>query len=795
MRAFSGLTRVRLGQKVAYPGLQHFRQLATVGNVSSRARLSRFEQDQYIDYADIVNKIRLGRRVAGRPLTYAEKILLAYTDNVEDEPLQRGKTQLKLRPRRIACQDATAQMALIQFLSAGLDSAAVPTTIHCDHLIVGKSGQDEDLPNALGAHKEVYEFMSSAAKRFNMGFWKPGAGIIHQTVLENYAFPGGMMVGTDSHTPNAGGMGMIAIGVGGADAVDVMAGLPFEMKAPHVIGVRLSGQLSGWATPKDVINELASILTVKGGTGSIVEFFGDGVQTLSATGMTSITNMGAETGATTSIFPYSEAMSSYLEATGRHEIADAVKLAAPELQADQGAEYDRIIDIDLSSLEPRINGPFTPDLSTPISKFSEAVSRESWPRNLTAGLIGSCTNSSFQDMSRAAAIARQALDAGLKPEMPLLISPGSEKTRQTLQDSGVLAVFKELESILLTNACGPCCGSWDRQDMKKGTQNSIITSYNRNFTGRLDGNPATHIFLASPEMVMAKIFSDDLGFNPVADTITTDDGKEFKFELPTGDALPLNGFSDADYVYTSPPSTGRESVEVQIADSSERLQRLSPFPPGLTSDPENCVILIKAQGKCTTDHITPAGPWFRFRGHLDNISNNTLIGAVNAENGKVNTVTNWLTGESGAVPQTARAYKQASQPWVVIGDHNYGEGSSREHAALQPRHLGCVAIIARSFARIHETNLKKQGVLALTFSNEEDYSRINSSDRISIHGVADLEPGKTLALRVIPTNGEGQEWTTQVRHTMTLEEIEYFRAGSALNLMANRKRSAQAQPL
>lgn len=558
----------------------------------------------------------------------------------------------------------------------------------------------------------------------------------------------------------------------------------------------------------DVINKLASILTVKGGTGSIVEFFGSGVQTLSATGMASITNMGAETGATTSIFPYSDAMSSYLRATGRHDIADAVKFAAPELQADQGAEYDRIIDIDLSSLEPHINGPFTPDLSTPVSKFSDAVSRESWPRKLTAGLIGSCTNSSFQDMTRAAAIARQALDAGLKPKMPLLISPGSEKTRQTLKESGVLDVFEELESILLTNACGPCCGSWDRQDMEKvskarkvplnisncaqRTQNSIITSYNRNFTGRLDGNPATHIFLASPEMVMAKIFSDELGFNPVTDTITTEDGNKFKFELPTGDTLPPNGFSDADYVYTAPPSAGRESIQVQISDSSERLQRLSLFSPGPTSDPENCVILIKAQGKCTTDHITPAGPWFRFRGHLDNISNNTLIGALNAENGKVNSVTNWLTGESGAVPQTARAYKQVSQPWVVIGDHNYGEGSSREHAALQPRHLGCVAIIAKSFARIHETNLKKQGVLALTFSNEEDYNRVNSCDRISIHGVADLEPGKTLTLRVVPRTGKGEEWTTQVRHTMSLEEIEYFRAGSALNLMANRKKSTQS---
>ncbi|KAF7558127.1 hypothetical protein G7Z17_g148 [Cylindrodendrum hubeiense] len=721
-----------------------------------------------------------------RPLSYAEKILFAYADNFGEEDFQRGKTQLKLRPQRIACQDATAQMALIQFMSAGLDSTAVPTTIHCDHLIVSKDGQDEDLPKALGAHSEVYDFMSSAAKRFNMGFWKPGAGIIHQTVLENYAFPGGLMVGTDSHTPNAGGLGMMAIGVGGADAVDVMAGLHFELTAPKIIGVRLTGKLTGWATPKDVINHLAGILTVKGGTGSIVEFFGPGTETLSSTGMATVCNMGAETGATTSIFPYSEAMGRYLEATNRPDIAQAVRFASYELRADPGVEYDRLVEIDLSSLEPRINGPFTPDLSTPVSQFAEAVSRESWPRNLTAGLIGSCTNSSFEDLIRAAAVAKQALDAGLSPKMPLLLSPGSEQTRQTLQNSGALDTFAKLQSTLLTNACGPCCGSWDRQDMKKGSENSIITSYNRNFTSRLDGNPATNIFLASPEIVMAKIFSDDLAFDPTKDRLLTPSGEQFKFEPPVRDSLPSNGYANTDHVYTAPPSSGRESVEIQISETSERLQRLSPFPRWSGLDHEDNVILIKAKGKCTTDHITPAGPWFRFRGHLENISNNTLIGAVNAENGKVNIVRNWLTGEESDVPGTAKSYKKLGQPWVVIGDHNYGEGSSREHAALQPRYLGCVAIIAKSFARIHETNLKKQGLLGLTFIREDDYDRIKSSDRVSVVGLKDLAVGKSITLRITSAI-DNETWATEVSHTMTKEQIEYFKAGSALNLMAERK--------
>ncbi|KAH6683518.1 putative aconitase [Plectosphaerella plurivora] len=757
----------------------HQRSLAT-------APLSRFEPNHTIDYGEFSRKVNLARAFNDRALTYAEKVLAAHLDDIEAAKLDRERSHLLLRPRRIACQDATAQMAIIQFMSAGLDSTAVPTTIHCDHLIVGKDGQDADLAQALDVHSEVYDFLSSAAKRYGMGFWKPGAGIIHQTVLENYAFPGGMMVGTDSHTPNAGGMAMLAIGVGGADAVDVMAGLPLELTAPGIIGVRLTGQLSGWATPKDIINRLAAILTVKGGTGNIIEFFGPGVETLSATGMATVANMGAETGATTSIFPCTDAMLDYLESTNRHGIAQAARLSASELRADPGAEYDRIIELDLSSLEPHINGPFTPDLSTGISIFSEVASKEAWPK-LTAGLIGSCTNSSFQDMTRAAGLARQALDAGLKPKMPLLVSPGSEQTRKILEETGCLEVFEELGSTLLTNACGPCCGSWDRRDMEKGTENSIITTYNRNFTGRLDGNPATHIFLASPEMVMAKIFSEDLGFNPVTDSLSTPEGSTFRFQPPTGDTLPATGYANADYVYTPPPASGREHIEVEISPTSERLQRLQPFPAGPTSDPESCVILIKTQGKCTTDHITPAGPWFRYRGHLSNIANNTLIGAVNAECGKINSVTNRLTGLDGDTPGTARAYKEAGQPWVVIADHNYGEGSSREHAALQPRFLGCVAIVAKSFARIHQTNLKRQGVLALTFVREEDYDRIDSSDRIGVVGVTEVRPGENLRLSVTPVDGRGEAWAAEVRHTMTEEQIEYFKAGSALNLMAKRK--------
>ncbi|GKZ23454.1 hypothetical protein AbraIFM66951_008488 [Aspergillus brasiliensis] len=724
-------------------------------------------------------------REYNRPLTYAEKVLYSHLDTSFDERIERGKTQLKLRPQRIACQDATAQMALIQFMSAGLDTAAVPTTVHCDHLIVSRDGETQDLARAFDTHKEVYEFLETACQKYNMGFWKPGAGIIHQIVLENYAFPGGMMIGTDSHTPNAGGLGMIAIGVGGADAVDVMAGLPLELQAPKVLGVHLTGRLSGWASPKDIINAVAGTLSVKGGTGSIIEYFGPGTQTLSATGMATVCNMGAETGATTSIFPYAPQMADYLRANHRHEMADAVQSIVPELQADQGAEYDQVIELDLSTLEPRINGPFTPDLSTPVSRFGEAAAEHQWPGDLTAALIGSCTNSSFEDMGRAASLAQQALDAGLELKMPLLVSPGSVQTRETLQDAGILPVFERLGATMLPNACGACCGSWERVDMPKGTPNSIITSYNRNFSGRLDSNPETNVFLASPELVIAKAFSRELSFNPTTDTLATPSGKPFHFLPPASASLPSKGYyylsSDSAY---SPPPANRDNISVKIHPSSTRLQKLPPFPPWPGHDFHNCLILIKTAGKCTTDHITPAGPWFRYRGHLENISNNTLIGATNAENGKVNSIRNQLTKQDGQeVPATARHYKQHGVPWVVIADHNYGEGSSREHAALQPRYLGGVAIIAKSFARIHEANLKKQGLLALTFENEADYDRIRAEDRVSILGLGEGEfvPGGTLRLVV-----NGGQWEAVLRHSFTEEQIGYFRKGSALNVMAGK---------
>ncbi|KAL2843818.1 putative aconitase [Aspergillus pseudodeflectus] len=754
------------------------------------AALSRFEPATRVDFSKFSSKIGSLRERLKRPLTYAEKVLYSHLDDEFDEHIARGQTQLRLRPVRVACQDATAQMGLIQFMSAGLDTAAVPTTVHCDHLIVSRDGEEADLLRALETHREVYDFMESACQKYKMGFWRPGAGIIHQIVLENYAYPAGMMVGTDSHTPNAGGMGMIAIGVGGADAVDVMAGLPLELTAPRILGVRLHGALSGWASPKDIINKITGMISVKGGTGSIIEYFGPGTQTLSATGMATVCNMGAETGATTSIFPYTASMTEYLRANRRPDMAAAVETIAHELQHDEGAEYDQIIDIDLASLEPHINGPFTPDLSTPISRFESAVKENEWPSTLTAGLIGSCTNSSFQDLSRAASLAQQALDAGMEPKMPLLLSPGSLQTRKTLEEAGIMQAFEEAGATMLPNACGPCCGSWDRTDMQKGTKNSIITSYNRNFSGRLDSNPATNIFLASPEVVMAKVFSPDLAFDPIHDTLTTPSGDEFKFQPPTGDALPSRGYQGSDQAYVPPPAddSERSKLDVSISPQSQRLQKLSPFPPWNGHDLEECLILIKTAGKCTTDHITPAGPWFRFRGHLENISNNTLIGAVNAETANVNKVRNQLSQQDGDVPGTARYYRSQGRPWVVVADHNYGEGSSREHAALQPRYLGGVAIIAKSFARIHEANLKKQGMLAVTFAEEADYDRIRASDRISIMDLTAFAPGKPLTMRVQTDSGE--DWEAPLMHTFTQEQIEYFKAGSALNVMAKRRNEA-----
>ncbi|KAL1624240.1 hypothetical protein SLS56_007942 [Neofusicoccum ribis] len=683
------------------------------------------------------------------------------------------RSYLKLRPTRIACQDATAQMALIQFMSANLDTVAVPTTVHCDHLVVAKEGNEPDLAMANSTNLEEYDFLQKVCKRYGAGFWRPGAGIIHQIVLENYAYPGGLMIGT-------GGLGMAAIGVGGADAVDVMAGLAWELKTPKVIGVNLTGKLSGWASPKDVILKLAGDLTVKGATGAIIEYFGDGVHSLSATGMATICNMGAETGATTSIFPYTSSMAAYLDATDRSYLKSEADHWTQNLSADVGAEYDQVININLSELEPFINGPATPDLATPTSAFKKEVERNTWPKRVSAGLIGSCTNSSFEDMSRAAALAKQAIDAGLKPKAPLYLSPGSEQTRATLEDSGVLSIFEDAGATLLANACGPCCCSWDRQDMEKGVENSIVTSYNRNFTGRLDSNPATSIFLASPETVIAKAFAGTLDFDPATDSMNTTDGP-FTFQPPRAGILPSKGYISADHVYSAPPSD-RSSVTVDVSLTSDRIQRLEPFKPWNGKDLVDLPILIKVEGKCTTDHITPAGPWFRYRGHLENISNNTLIGAVNAANKKVNQVKNVFTGEISGVPDTAKDYKQRNQQWVVIADHNYGEGSSREHAALQPRFLNGVAIIAKSFAGIHESNLKKQGMLPLTFNDLADYDRIEAEDRISLVGLSDFRPGRSITMLV--KRSDGSTWQTKLDHTFNEEQIEYFKAGSALNLMA-----------
>ncbi|GME30857.1 Aconitate hydratase, mitochondrial [Neofusicoccum parvum] len=742
--------------------------------------MSRYEQQSFIDYAGVDAKIRSVREKLKRPLTYSEKVLYGHLDNVEEADIRRGQSYLKLRPTRIACQDATAQMALIQFMSANLDAVAVPTTVHCDHLVVAKEGSEPDLVMANSTNLEVYNFLQQVCKMYGAGFWRPGAGIIHQIVLENYAYPGGLMIGTDSHTPNAGGLGMAAIGVGGADAVDVMAGLAWELKTPKVIGVNLTGKLSGWASPKDVILKLAGDLTVKGATGAIIEYFGDGVHSLSATGMATICNMGAETGATTSIFPYTSSMAAYLDATDRSYLKSEADHWTQNLSADAGAEYDQVININLSELEPFINGPATPDLATPTSAFKKEVERNTWPKRVSAGLIGSCTNSSFEDMSRAAALAKQAIDAGLKPKAPLYLSPGSEQTRATLEDSGVLSIFEDAGATLLANACGPCCGSWDRQDMEKGVENSIVTSYNRNFTGRLDSNPATSIFLASPETVIAKAFAGTLDFDPATDSINTTDGP-FTFQPPRPGILPPKGYISADHVYSAPPSD-RSSVTVDVSLTSDRIQRLEPFKPWNGKDLVDLPILIKVEGKCTTDHITPAGPWFRYRGHLENISNNTLIGAVNAANKKVNQVKNVFTGEISGVPDTAKDYKQRNQQWVVIADHNYGEGSSREHAALQPRFLNGVAIIAKSFARIHESNLKKQGMLPLTFNDLTDYDRIEAEDRVSLVGLSDFRPGRSITMLV--KRSDGSTWQTKLDHTFNEEQIEYFKAGSALNLMA-----------
>lgn len=736
-------------------------------------------QEFYEAYAAKIGRIR---EKLARPLTYAEKILYTHLyDDADLRSFKRGEDYVNFRPNRVAMQDATAQMALLQFMNAGKDRVAVPSTVHCDHLIQAYRGAKVDLPEALTTNKEVYDFLQSVASRYGIGFWKPGAGIIHQVVLENYAFPGGMMVGTDSHTPNAGGLGMVAIGVGGADAVDVMTGMEWELKMPRLIGVHLTGKLSGWASPKDIILKLAGILTVKGGTNAIIEYFGEGADSLSATGKATICNMGAEVGATTSLFPYDESMAVYLRATGRDVVArmaDDVKgdlRADAEVTANPEQYYDRVINIDLSTLEPYINGPFTPDAACPISEFARKVKENGYPQRMEVGLIGSCTNSSYQDLSRAASLARQVQTKHLQSASPLIVNPGSEKIRATALRDGLIELFQEMGATIMTNACGPCIGQWKR--VGDATRpNSIVTSFNRNFAKRADGNPNTHAFVASPELTVALTIAGDLCFNPLTDTLVNKDGEAVRLDPPQGDELPKAGFARGSEGYVAPTGAGQEVV---IAPDSKRLQRLMPFPAWDGNDLLNMPLLLKAKGKCTTDHISMAGPWLRFRGHLENISDNMLMGAVNAFNGETNSVWNRLTGQYEAVSAVAKQYKAQGISSIVVAEENYGEGSSREHAAMEPRFLNVKVILAKSFARIHETNLKKQGMLALTFVDKADYDRIREKDRLSVIGLKEFAPGRPLQVRVL--HEDGTEETFAVQHTYNEQQIAWFRAGSALN--------------
>jgi len=737
-------------------------------------------------YSEMPAKIDAARKLVGKPLTLAEKILYSHLFEPPTRAYDRGKDYVDFAPDRVAMQDATAQMALLQFMTCGRAKVAVPSTVHCDHLIQAKSGAVSDLATAKDVNKEVYDFLASISDKYGIGFWKPGAGIIHQVVLENYAFPGGMMIGTDSHTPNAGGLGMVAIGVGGADAVDVMAGLGWELKMPKLIGIKLTGRLSGWASAKDVILKVAGILTVKGGTGAIVEYFGDGADSLSATGKGTICNMGAEIGATCSIFAYDEKMSAYLKATDREELAllaDGIKKYLrpdEEVYANAEACYDQLIEINLDELEPYVNGPFTPDLAWPISKFADAVKANNWPEKLEVALIGSCTNSSYEDISRSASLAQQAIDKNLKTRAEFTITPGSEQVRFTIEKDGFLKTFDKIGGVVLANACGPCIGQWARHIDDPTRKNSIITSFNRNFAKRNDGLASTHAFVASPEIVTALAIAGDLTFNPLTDKLINEDGESVMLDEPTGLELPPKGFSVDDPGYQAPAEDGSK-VSVVVKPDSQRLQLLAPFDSWEGTDLKGLKLLIKAKGKCTTDHISMAGPWLKFRGHLDNISNNMLIGAVNFYTEKTDSVKNALTGEYGPVPATARAYKAAHIGSVVVGDENYGEGSSREHAAMEPRHLGVRAILVRSFARIHETNLKKQGMLALTFANKEDYDKVQEDDTIDILGLTDFAPGKPLI--VVLHHKDGSTDHVTVNHTYNEPQIEWFKAGGALNVI------------
>jgi aconitate hydratase len=739
-------------------------------------------------YERYPERIAAAREAVGKPLTLSEKILYAHLwDGAAKEAHQRGASYVDFAPDRVAMQDATAQMALLQFMQAGKDKVAVPSTAHADHLIQARIGADKDLQDGINKNNEVFNFLSSVCNKYGIGFWKPGAGIIHQVVLENYAFPGGMMIGTDSHTVNAGGLGMVAIGVGGADAVDVMAGMPWELKFPKLIGVKLTGRLNGWTAPKDVILKVAGILTVKGGTGCIVEYFGEGAESLSATGKGTICNMGAEIGATTSTFGYDDSMRRYLAATGRQDVVDAADAVAEHLTGDAEVYanpeqyFDQVIEINLDELTPHLNGPFTPDLATPVAEMKEKAAANDWPTDIEWALIGSCTNSSYEDLTRAASIVADAVEKGIAPKAILGINPGSEQVRYTAERDGLIDTFNKLEGTrIFTNACGPCIGQWAREGAEKQEKNSIVHSFNRNFAKRADGNPNTHAFVTSPEMVAAIAISGKLDFNPVTDTLTNANGEEVKLAEPTGHELPSAGFDVEDNGYQAPAADG-SGVEVVVSPDSQRLQLLSPFAAWDGANIEGAKLLIKAFGKCTTDHISMAGPWLRYRGHLDNISNNCLIGAVNAYTQETNAVTNQLDGSVDEVPNVARAYKAAGVPSIVVGDHNYGEGSSREHAAMEPRHLGVRAVIVKSFARIHETNLKKQGMLGLTFDNEADYDLIQVDDTFNFTDLASFAPGKQLTLEIV--HADGSTDTIKLNHTYNAQQIEWFKAGSALNLI------------
>lgn len=736
----------------------------------------------YVSYNGKVQDIR---KKLGRALTLAEKILYSHLYDANSiKCFERGVDYVNFRPDRVAMQDATAQMALLQFMNAGKNVSAVPATVHCDHLIQAYKGASVDLPVAQTTNKEVYDFLKSVASKYGIGFWKPGAGIIHQVVLENYAFPGGMMVGTDSHTPNAGGLGMIAIGVGGADAVDVMTGMEWELKMPRIIGVHLKGKLNGWAAPKDVILKLAGILTVKGGTNAIIEYFGEGTSSISATGKATICNMGAEVGATTSVFPFDYEIVEYLRATGREEVADMALKVADDLKADNEVlsspekYYDKVIEIDLSALEPYLNGPFTPDAACPLSEFKDKVIANGYPQRMEVGLIGSCTNSSYQDLGRAASLVRQLKDKGLKMASPLLVNPGSELVYCTSKRDGMVADFEEAGAVIMTNACGPCIGQWKRETDDPTRPNSIVTSFNRNFAKRADGNPNTHAFVASPEIATAFAIAGDLCFNPMTDTLINDKGEQVKLDAPTGDKLPVKGFTVDDNGYVAPSADGC-NIEVIIDPKSERLQKLQPFAPWDGKDLLDMPLLIKTKGKCTTDHISMAGPWLRFRGHLENISKNMLMGAVNAFNGETNKVWNSADGSYGEVSAVAGGYKAKGISSIVVAEENYGEGSSREHAAMEPRFLNVKVILAKSFARIHETNLKKQGMLALTFADKDDYDKVQEHDRISIVGLESFAPGRNL--KVVLTHEDGTQDSFEAVHTYNEMQIEWFKAGSALN--------------